>query len=140
MALSDQLTELAKRAKQLEDHAAAAKQKNKADLERDVKDARESAQSRAEALHTKTATAKGQVSAWWENVGRSWNDHVATVRQNIDDRRAAHDLASAQRAADQADDDAAYAIDYAFAAIDEAEYAVLDAQLAHFDVDELANN
>ena len=73
-------------------------------------------------------------------MGRSWNDHVATVRQNIDDRRAAHDLASAQRAADQADDDAAYAIDYAFAAIDEAEYAVLDAQLAHFDVDELASN
>ena len=123
MALSDQLTELAKRAKQLEDHAAAAKQKNKADLERDVKDARESAQSRR-SLHTKTATAKSQVSAWWENVGRSWNDHVATVRQNIDDRRAAHDLASAQRAADQADDDAAYAIDYVSAAIDEAEYAV----------------
>jgi hypothetical protein len=140
MALSDQLTGLAKRAKQLEDHAAAAKQKNKAELERDVKDARESAQSRADALRTGAATAKSEVSAWWDNVGRSWNDHVATVRKNIDGRRAAHDLAGAQRAAGQADDDAAYAIDYAFAAIDEAEYAVLDAQLAHLEVDELVDH
>jgi hypothetical protein len=71
-------------------------------------------------------------------VQRSWNDHLAAVRKSVDDRRAAHDLKAAQKAADQADDDAAFAIDYAYAAIEEAEYAVLDADLAHVEVDELA--
>ncbi len=39
-------------------------------------------------------------------------------------------MKAAQRKADQADDDAAFAIDYTYAAIEEAEYAVLDAELA----------
>jgi hypothetical protein len=53
MALSDQLTKLAARAKEVEDRAAAAKAEAKADLEREVKNARESAQAQADALtHT----------------------------------------------------------------------------------------
>ena len=53
--------------------------------------------------------------------------------------RAAHDLKSAQKAADRAEDDAVFAIDYAYAAVDEAEYAVLDAMLTRMDADALAN-
>jgi len=136
MALSDQLTKLAVRAKALEDHAAAAKQKTKSDLEQDVKQARESAQAQAEALRKSGEASKGQVSAWWDNLQRSWNDHLKAVRTGIDDRKAAHDLKSAQRAAERADDDAAFAIDYAFAAIEEAEFGVLDAELAHMEADE----
>ena len=41
--------------------------------------------------------------------------------------------------ADQADDDAAFAVDYAYAAIEEAEYAVLDSELAHMEADDLAD-
>jgi hypothetical protein len=59
------------------------------------------------------------------------------VRQGADDRKAAHDLKSRQRAAERADEDAAFAVDYAYAAIGEAQYAVLDADLAHREVDEL---
>ena len=51
MALSDQLTKLAAKAKEAEDRAAAAKTKAKADLEQDVKEARESAQAHADQLH-----------------------------------------------------------------------------------------
>jgi hypothetical protein len=40
--------------------------------------------------------------------------------------------------ADIAEDDAVFAIDYAYAAIEEAEYAVLDASLARVEADELA--
>ena len=40
MALSDDLTKLASRAKEAEDHAAAARRKARADLEADVKSAR----------------------------------------------------------------------------------------------------
>jgi hypothetical protein len=116
----------------------AAKQKNKADLEADVDDARASAQAQAEVLHSKAEVNKGKISAWWHKLGMSWKDHVAAVRKNARERKAAHDLKSAQRAAEQADDDAAYAIHYADAAIEQAQYSVLDADLAHRHADELA--
>jgi hypothetical protein len=44
----------------------------------------------------------------------------------------------AQEYADQAEADASFAVDYAYAAIDEAEYAVLDAALARKEADEMA--
>jgi hypothetical protein len=138
MALSDQLTALAARAKDLEDRAAAAKTKTKADLEQDVKNARESAQSQGDALRASADKSKGQISDWWDNVRTSWDKHLKDVHKHVDDKKAAHDLKSAQRAAQQADDDAAFAIDYAYAAIEEAEYAVLDADLAQMEADELA--
>jgi len=138
MALSDELSRLAARTKELEDRAAAAKQKAKGDLQQEVKVAREASQAHADALAKSVDKNNAHVSAWWHGIGRSWNDHVSAVRKSIDDRRAAHDLKSAQKAATQADDDASYAIDYAYAAVEEAEYAVLDATLAHVEADELA--
>jgi hypothetical protein len=67
-------------------------------------------------------------------MGRSWNEHLAAPRKNIDEKRATHDLKSAQRAERRADDNASYA----YSAVVEAEYAVLDAVLAHVEADELA--
>ncbi len=52
--------------------------------------------------------------------------------------KGANDAKAAERAAEQADADAAYAIDHAYAAVEEAQYAVLDAELAHRHADELA--
>jgi hypothetical protein len=139
MAVSDQLSRLAARAKDLEDRAAAASGKAKADLEHDVAVARETAQQTADTLRETAESGKGEVSSWWDGVQRSWNEHLAAVRKSVDEKRAAHDRASAERAADQAEDDAAFAIDYAYAAIEEAEYTVLDATLARMDADDLAD-
>ena len=120
MALSDQLSALAARAKAAEDRAAAAKQKAKTDLEQDAKNAHQSAQNHADALRTKAAETKDQASAGWDKVQQSWNDHVAAARKNFDDRKAAHDLKSAQRTADRANKDAELAIDYAYSAVEDA--------------------
>lgn len=139
MALSDQLSKLAARAKEAEDRAAAAMTKAKAQLEQDVKTARESAQAQADQLRKKAETDKTDLSAWSNDLQRSWNEHLAAARKQIDDRRAAHDLKTAQRNADNAEEDAAFAIDYAYGAIEEAEYAVLDATLARMEADELAS-
>ncbi len=138
MTLSDQLNDLAVKAKQVQDRVAAAKQKTRADLEGDVDNARASAQAEADALHTKAEANKGKISAWWDKMERSWHEHVAAVRKGAQERKAAHDAQAAQRAAERADEDASYAIDYANAAIEEAQYAVLDADLAHRRADELA--
>jgi hypothetical protein len=138
MALSDQLTKLAARAKEAEDHAAAAKSKARAQLEQDVKTARESAKAQADQLRKTAEANKGEISDWWDGVQKSWNDFIATARQNIGEKRAEHDQNVANRAADNAEDDAAFAIDYAYGAIEEAEYAVLDATLARMDAEALA--
>jgi hypothetical protein len=138
MALSDQLTRLAARAKQLEDRAAAATTQAKADLERNVDSARASAKAQAETLRKSAEAVDGKVSDWWTGAGKSWNEHVSAVRKNVDDKKAAHDFKVARRTADQAEADASFAIDYAYAAIEEAEYAVLDAALAQMEADELA--
>ncbi|MCU1456599.1 MAG: hypothetical protein JWL73_691 [Actinomycetia bacterium] len=139
MALSDQLSQLAARTKKLEDSAGASRQKAKGDLEQDVNSARDTAQAHAESLRKSAEARKGQISAWWDNLQRSWNENIVSIRKSVDDREAEHDVKAAQRKADQADDDAAFAIDYAYAAIDEAEYAVLDAALARVKADDLAD-
>ena len=138
MALSEQLSKLSVRTKTLEDRFAAAKKEARAELEQDVKAAREASQANAEALGKSIETSEAEVTAWWDDVARAWNQHVATVRQHIDDRVSAHDLKAAQRDAEEADEYASYLIDYTYAAVEEAEYAVLDATLAHKRADELA--
>jgi hypothetical protein len=138
MALSDQLNALATRAKEAEDRVAAAKQKAKADVEQEAKAAHQSAQEQADALRAKTAATKDEASAGRDRVQKSWNDHVAAARKNFDDRKAAHDLKSAQRSADRASEDAEWSIDYAYSGVVDAESAVLDAIVAQMDVDELA--
>ncbi len=63
---------------------------------------------------------------------------MAAVKENMADRKAEHDVDWANKRAENAEGDAAFAIDYAVAAIEEAEYAVLDASLARMEADELA--
>jgi hypothetical protein len=138
MALSDQLTKLAARAKEAEQHAAAAQDKAKADLEQDVETARSVGQAEAQRLGESAEAGKGKISDWWNDVQRTWNEHVATARANIDRKKEEIDIDRAQEKAENAEDDAMFAIDYASAVIDEAEYAVLDATLARKEADELA--
>jgi hypothetical protein len=138
MAVSDQLSQLSARAKKLENRAMAARSQAKADLEQDVESARQASQAQGDLLRRSAEAGRGKISAWWDSVERSWNDHLAAVRKDFDDKRATHDLKAAQRRADNAEDDAAFAVDYAYAAVEEAEYAVLDATLARIEAEEMA--
>jgi hypothetical protein len=138
MKFSKQLSRLAARTKELEDRAEAAQHKAQGELEQDVAAAREKSKEDAEALRKSVDESAAEVSAWWTDLGRSWDEHVAKMRDHVDQRRAEHDLKSAQRDAKEADDYAAYVIHYAYAATEEAEYALLDATLAHKEADKLA--
>jgi vacuolar-type H+-ATPase subunit I/STV1 len=136
--LSEQLTELAARAKRSEDFVNAANAKNRAYLD-----------DQRETLKKSIATGKAQMSAdaavtqdktrtWWNDTRQSIDARVAELRAERDDHRAAHDLKKAERRAEDAEEDAAYAVDFALQMLDEAEYAVADATLARIDADELA--
>ena len=138
MALSDDLTRLAARAKEVEDHAAAAQGKAKADLERDIATARESADAQAEKLRQEAEAHKGKLSVWWHDLQRTWHEHIAKIRDDMDAKRSEHDADRAQRRAERAEDDARFAISFAYAAVEEADYAVLDAALARMEADEKA--
>jgi hypothetical protein len=138
MAASDDLTKLAARAKVAEDHVAAARDKAKAELAQDVSAAQADAQASAEGLRQLAQANDGMVSSWWDDTQRSWNRHMAAIRDDVHAKKAEHDLDRAERRADVAEGDAAFAMDFAYAAIEEAEYAVLDAGLARLEADELA--
>ena len=135
-ALSDHLSELAARAKGAEEHAVAAREKSKTDLDADVTAARASAQSQADKLRESADANKGKLSAWWHDLQRTWNQHVANIREDIDAKRAAHDEEHADHRAERKAADAVFAIEFAYAAIEEAEYSVLDAELARMEADE----
>ena len=104
MPASDQLTRLAARAKEAEDRAATAQGKAKADLEQDVATARASVRPRLRSCASPRNASKGKLSVWWNDVQRSWNEHVAKVREDIDAKRAEHDVDRAQRNAEIAED------------------------------------
>jgi hypothetical protein len=138
MALSDDLSKLTARAKEAEEHGAAAQGKAKADLEADRDNARAVGEQQAQALRETAEERKGKISDGWNDVQRSWNERITSIREDMERRKAEHDVHHAQKKAERAEGDAEYAIDFAYSAIVEAEYAVLDAVLARVEADELS--
>ena len=138
MAVSDELSKLTARAKEAEEHAIAAREKTRADLEADRDNARAVGEQQAEDLREIAEEGKGRISDRWQDVQNSWNQAIAAARDDIEGKKAEHDLHKAQRRADSAEDDARFAIDFAYSAIVEAEYAVLDANLARMEAAELS--
>ena len=69
---------------------------------------------------------------------RSSNEAVTAIRADIESRKAGHDIHKAQRSADRAEEDARFAIDFAYSTVVEAEYAVLDAALSRMEANDLS--
>lgn len=138
MALSDQLAKLSARAKEAEKRAVAARGKASAELKKEISSSRASAQAQSDKLRQKAADSKGQISDWWVDAQKSWNERIAGVREDVETKKDEHDVHKAQRKAERLEEDAALAIEAADWAIAEAEYAVLDAVLARQEADEAA--
>jgi hypothetical protein len=138
MALSDELTKLAVRAKEAETRTAAARDQARAELEREVESARGAAQAQAEKLRQGAESGKAEVSGWWTDVQKSWNAQVARVRADVESKKEKQDVHMAQVRADDAEGYASFAIDLAYSAVVEAEYASLDAVLARKEAEQMA--
>jgi hypothetical protein len=89
-------------------------------------------------LRAESAGAADRADAWADNIQHSWDDHLARARERIDARKAQHAADRTESDAEDAESYAAYSIDLAYSAIEEAEYAVLEAVLARADADEAA--
>ena len=140
MALSDELTKLATRAKKAEDRVADAQEEARAKLQTEVQSARDSLDKQTDQLRQTAEANRGKVAQWWNDVQKSWDDQIASIRREIEAKKAEHDLHAAQRRAVGAEEDAKFAIDLAYWAVEEAEWAALDATLAQMEADSRAES
>jgi hypothetical protein len=132
---SETLSHLADRAKMAEDRVAAAQNQARSQLQVQVTEARRNAQRTAESLQKQTAKGAASASRLWIDVQQTWSSHVAQIRQDMESRTAGREVKALRRTADKAEDDAVAAVIFAEAALEEAEYAILDATLARMDAE-----
>jgi hypothetical protein len=138
MALSNDLSKLATRAKEAEDRVGAARENTRSDLEAEVANARALGEQQAKDLRERAEQADTDISGAWKDVQKSWNEAIAGIRADIESKHEKSDAHHAEKRADRAEEDARFAIDFAYSAIVEAEYAVLDAALARAEADDKA--
>ena len=138
MAISEKLESLTARAKDAQARAEAVRDKPRADVEQHVSAARAAAEAQADELRLDADERQGRISDRWVDVRRSWNERVAAARKDIASKKTEHDVHSARKAADQAEDEASFVIDLAYSAVVEAEYAALDAYLARMKAEEMS--
>jgi hypothetical protein len=136
--LSEQLTDLAARAKKSEDFVAAARAKNRDYLDGERTSLKNSISNGKARISADAAAAQDKTRTWWNDARQTIDARVAGLRAERDNQHEEHGLKKAERRADDAETDAAYAIDLALQMLDEAEYAVADAVLARIDAEELA--
>ena len=143
MSLSEQLDKASAQLKRLSEKASAAeadanalKAKNKAALEQKVDAAQAAAKQAADDLKASAKETQDEVTQWWGQVQDNWKSHIAKVRKNADQAKAHMKADQAERRAEQAEAGAAAAVDFAYAAIEEAEYQVLNAAMVRTDAEE----
>lgn len=134
----DLIDKLADRAKQAADRVHASTSDTKEKLESQVSKARASANKTTQELEAKATDSQDDASRRWSEIRREWHDHIAKVQTRIDAEKDKADVSRAQHRAEFAERDATEAIDFAYMAIEWAEWAVVDAELARMNADELA--
>lgn len=132
------LAELSQKAQDAQRTVAASVAEDRQKLSAAVADAKDRAEQGAQRLQSSGQRAKANVTGSWNQVQTSWQDHVGAVRTKLEDRKAERDAKRLGHAADDAEDYAADAIEFAIAAVEEAEYATLDAVLVRVEADEAA--
>ena len=121
--LSASMAELSQRAKEAEDHIAAARKETHEQLETRVAEAKASAQRRREEIKTRGAKMNDQLASAWASLVAHVHEQFEKMRAKLDDL----DAQTAERRADRAEANAADAVDFAQYALDEAEAAALEA-------------
>ncbi|MBZ6079030.1 hypothetical protein [Microvirga puerhi] len=137
--LSELLTELSARAKNAEDHVAAAQQ------EAHDKIAARREQSRA-AVETAITKVNQDIKSAGETAADKWKSLQAKVaadmealKENMAQRKHERDVKHAENRAERLEWEAALAIDYAAASIEQAELAVYDAIIGRVEVAQARN-
>ena len=136
--LSAALLDLASRVKRVEDSAAAVEAKNRAKLQA----RREELEAAIDESHVELAAvatqAKEATRGKWSNVKNSIEGRVDEMRSDFANWQAEVKENRAERAAEDAEYDAVVAVNLAAYCLDAAEWAVVQAELARGEADQLA--
>jgi hypothetical protein len=135
--LKAQFEKISDTAKTATDKVQAAGQRTRDQLEADVAAARARANAAADRIKDRADTARDSVSSEWHEMRDKWDAHVAKVRTRAQDKKHKVDAHNAAVDADIVEAYAYDAINFALDAIQEAEYAALDAIYARADAEAL---
>jgi hypothetical protein len=135
--LSQSLEELAGRVKVLEDSATATFEADRAKLEQRRSEIDEAFKSDIGELESAVRDAAAAGRTWWDDTKASMRRPLDELRGGIEQRKSEHEVKHAVHVADDAEADAAAAIELAAYALNLAEYAVIDAVLARMAADAL---
>ena len=135
--LEARFDQLSERARAAADQLKAAGQTTKDQFEAELASARNTATLAAQQLKDTAADATNAASAQWDEIRNRWQTHVGQMRADIDAKIEKFDTHLVTKRASQAQAYALDAIDFAQAAIEEAQYAVLNALSARAKADEL---
>jgi hypothetical protein len=125
--LSARFEQIPERAKVASDEVRAVSQRSEDQLRTAASTARNRATAVADKLRGNGAASTGKVSPHWQEVRARWQAHVASVQSDLDRAGDEMEASYAIADADVAESYAMDAIDFAAAAIAEAESATLNA-------------
>ena len=135
--LSDSLMDLAGRVKRVEDSATAVQEKNRAALQARRDELEATIEHEVDQLQKATTQAKGQARTWWSETRASIERQIAQMRADFEKWQAEMKQKNAERAAQDAEEDAVMAVTLAAYCLDAAEWAVVQAELARGEADQL---
>jgi hypothetical protein len=125
--VSESLAMLSQRAKEAADHAAAAHNETREQLEARAAKARATAQRHREETKARGAKMQDDLASARASLQAHVQDQVENIRAKVEEKRDDRDAKAAERRAEQAEANAADAIDFANWAVDEAEAEALEA-------------
>jgi hypothetical protein len=135
--VSESLAKLSQRAKDAEDHVAAARNETQDQLEARVAEAKATAQRQREEMKARGAKMQDDLASAWAGLRAHVQEQFEKIRAKLEERRDDLDAGAAKRRAERAEANAADAIDFASWAIDEAEAEILEAAEARKIADSL---
>jgi hypothetical protein len=125
--LSEQLTELSRRARNVEDAFAHAEREARDKIETRKAEAVVAAQSAVEKINRQVKTVADSASRDWAQLQAKITSDMSDLAKFVAQAKHKMDIQRAEDRAEFLEVDATFAIDYAVAAVEQAQLAVLDA-------------
>ena len=128
--LSEQLSEIAVHAKKAEDMIAAAQKETRDKVVARREQARAAAQAAVDKMHREFKSIGDSAARSWKALQTKIAADIDALKANVGDRKA---VGRAEDHAGTLEREAAFAIDYAIASIEQAKIAALDAVIGRME-------
>jgi hypothetical protein len=125
--LASQFEKISVAAKEADEKIRAAGQQASKQVDAEAVRARDKASQAADHLKDRAEAAGDKASRHWQDLADTWHAQIAAVRKDLKKKKAEHEAKEMEVYAEIAEGHALEAIDFAQAAVYEAEYAVLEA-------------